>query len=148
MASDKHQNKAVRKPSIFVYLASASALLGAIATGLVLGWTSPALDSMGKNGSQPLLNDSLPRDKEVRSWIGSSMTLGGLVGALSSGPIAQFLGRKTAILLYGLPFTVGWVLLWTAKTEVQIIIARIITGVCAGLVCGTVPSYGKYFIDI
>ncbi len=148
MVLNKDQNKAVRKPSIFIYLASASALLGAIAMGTVLGWTSPALDSMGKNGSQPLLNDSLPRDKEMRSWIGSSMTLGALVGALSSGPIAQSLGRKTAIVLYGLPFTVGWVVLWTAKTEALIIIGRIITGVCAGLVSGTVPSYGKYFILI
>jgi len=60
------------------------------------------------------------------------------------GPIAQLFGRKTAIIVYGLPITLGWFLLFMAKNVPTLMIGRIITGVCAGLVSGTVPSYGDF----
>lgn len=56
--------------------------------GAVLGWTSPAFDTMSKNDSVPRLTDSVD-DKSAKSWIGSSMTLGALVGALISGMCLQ-----------------------------------------------------------
>jgi len=52
--------------------------------GAVLGWTSPSFDSMRYNESIPQLLDS-EEDKSARTWIGASMTLGALVGALISG---------------------------------------------------------------
>lgn len=52
--------------------------------GAVLGWTSPAFDTMSKEGSVPRLTDS-DTDKSSKTWIGASMTLGALVGALISG---------------------------------------------------------------
>lgn len=50
--------------------------------GNILGWTAPAFDDMERVDSEPQLTVS---DKDIKSWIGSSMTLGALVGALSSG---------------------------------------------------------------
>lgn len=52
--------------------------------GLVLGWTAPAFDSMAQPDSEPLLKDS-DADKDAKTWIGSSMTLGALAGAIFSG---------------------------------------------------------------
>jgi len=52
--------------------------------GAVLGWTAPALDSMRSNESVPQLLGS-DEDKIAKSWIGSSLALGALVGALISG---------------------------------------------------------------
>ena len=48
------------------------------------GWTSPGLPSMGNSGSQPHLVDS-EEDEFVKSWIGSSTTLGALAGGLLAG---------------------------------------------------------------
>ena len=50
--------------------------------GTVLGWSSPAIESLRENASEPRLDDS---KKQIQSWIGSSATLGALVGALASG---------------------------------------------------------------
>lgn len=52
--------------------------------GFVMGWTAPAFDSMRSNESVPQYLDS-ESDKDTLSWIGSSVTLGALVGALVSG---------------------------------------------------------------
>lgn len=52
--------------------------------GAVLGWTAPAFDTMSKAGSVPRLQNS-EADKSAKTWIGASMTLGALVGALISG---------------------------------------------------------------
>lgn len=52
--------------------------------GGTLGWTSSAFESMRENTSVPQLLDS-EDDKSSRTWIGSSMTLGALVGAIISG---------------------------------------------------------------
>lgn len=130
----------MQKPSATLYLAAASALLGAIGMGAVLGWTSPAFDTMSKNGSVPRLTDNAD-DKAAKSWIGSSMTLGALVGALISGPMAQFFGRKKALIAYGIPFTIGWLLMAFARSVTIIIIGRIIAGFSAGLLSGTAPTY-------
>jgi len=111
MASDTEGNKSVQKPSSFLYVAAASALFGAIGTqnlrshssrktfvlsklihlsrqgmGAVLGWTAPAFADMERTDSEPRLTDD---DKDIKTWIGSSMTLGALVGALSSGKTSQ-----------------------------------------------------------
>ena len=71
-----------QKPSAMLYVAALSALFGAIGMGAVLGWTAPAFDSMKQPGSVPLLGDDAKTEK---TWIGSSMTLGALFGALISG---------------------------------------------------------------
>lgn len=133
-------SKLVQKASCTLYLAAASALMGAIGMGAVLGWTSPAFDSMRDNASVPRLQDS-EDDKSARTWIGSSMTLGALVGALISGPMAQFLGRKKALIIYGIPFTIGWLVLAFAQSVSILILGRVIVGFSAGLFSGTAPSY-------
>ena len=126
--------------------------------GAVLGWTAPAFDTMSHEGSEPRLQDSAD-DKNSKTWIGSSMTLGALVGALISGnliylffcssanrfhysgPMAQYFGRKKALIAYGIPFTIGWLSMAFAKSVTVLIIGRVIAGFSAGLLSGTAPSY-------
>ncbi|CAG2183857.1 unnamed protein product, partial [Oppiella nova] len=106
--------------------------------GTVLGWSSPAITSMGDTDSSPRLTDS---GTQTEAWIKSSTTLGALVGALASGPLAQVLGRKMALILYGLPMLAGFGCLWLASNFATIIIGRTLTGLGAGLVSGTAPTY-------
>nr|WBU86598.1 facilitated trehalose transporter Tret1-1 [Aleuroglyphus ovatus] len=140
MDKEEGGSKLAQKPSCTLYLAAASALMGAIGMGAVLGWTAPAFDTMSNANSVPRLQDS-DADKSAKTWIGSSMTLGALVGAIISGPMAQFFGRKKALIAYGVPFTVGWLLMAFAKSVTVIIIGRVIAGFSAGLLSGTAPTY-------
>lgn len=140
MDSTSQQPRLKQKPSITLYLAAASGLLGAIGMGLVLGWTAPAFESMAKADSEPRLTNS-SEDKDAKTWIGSSMTLGALVGAMFSGTMAQYFGRKKALIIYGIPFTIGWILLSVAKSVPILIVGRVICGLSAGILSGTAPSY-------
>ena len=98
-----------------------------------------ALITMAEDGSEPKLDDKT--DKDAITWIGSSMTLGALCGALFSGTISQFFGRKKALIIYGIPFTIGWVLLVLAKNVTLLIVGRVVCGISCGLLSGTAPSY-------
>nr|XP_046909423.1 facilitated trehalose transporter Tret1-like isoform X3 [Dermatophagoides farinae]XP_046909424.1 facilitated trehalose transporter Tret1-like isoform X3 [Dermatophagoides farinae]XP_046909425.1 facilitated trehalose transporter Tret1-like isoform X3 [Dermatophagoides farinae] len=139
MDSESNRPRIKQQPSLTLYLAAVSALLGALGMGLVLGWTAPALITMAEDGSEPKLDDKT--DKDAITWIGSSMTLGALCGALFSGTISQFFGRKKALIIYGIPFTIGWVLLVLAKNVTLLIVGRVVCGISCGLLSGTAPSY-------
>lgn len=80
--------------------------------GAVLGWTSPAFDTMSKESSVPRLTDS-DDDKSSKTWIGASMTLGALVGALISGSF--FLKPFFLINKGGFTFQVQWLNFSVAK---------------------------------
>ena len=67
--------------------------------GTVLGWTSPAFDSMAQNSSVPQLQESA-EDKSAKTWIGSSMTLGALVGALISGTFVVIFQNYKYIIVF------------------------------------------------
>ncbi|KAH9415336.1 Solute carrier 2 (Facilitated glucose transporter) member 8, partial [Dermatophagoides pteronyssinus] len=139
MDSESERPRIKQQPSMTLYLATVSALLGALGMGLVLGWTAPALITMVDDDSQPKLDNVA--DKDAITWIGSSMTLGALVGALFSGTISQYFGRKKALIFYGIPFTIGWLLLVFAKSITLLIVGRVVCGISCGLLSGTAPSY-------
>lgn len=61
--------------------------------------------------------------------------------AFISGSISQYFGRKKALILYGIPFTIGWIMLSVAKSISLLITGRVICGISAGLLSGTAPSY-------
>lgn len=48
---------------------------------------------------------------------------------------------KKCLCAYGIPFTIGWILIFFAKSVPVILVGRLITGFCAGLVSGAAPSY-------
>ena len=55
--------------------------------------------------------------------------------------MAQLLGRKKALILYSIPFTIGWLVLACANSVALLIVGRVIVGLSAGLLSGTAPSY-------
>ena len=50
------------------------------------------------------------------SWVTSLLTLGALVGGLPGGILMDTLGRKTVMILTSFPYTIGWVLVFTADS--------------------------------
>lgn len=128
--------------STTVYLASFAALLGALSMGLALGYTAPAFIDMelDKSSNSILDQDPAKRDSQ-KSLIGSMLAIGALVGGLMGEPCNKYLGRRMSLVLYGIPFILGWLLIAFAQGFIFLILGRLLTGLCCGLVSGTAPTY-------
>ena len=69
------------KPSLTVYLAATSAFMGSLSIGMVIVWTAVAFDSMKASDSEPRATEI---DQNIKSWIVSIITIGGMFGGLLS----------------------------------------------------------------
>ncbi|XP_076665642.1 facilitated trehalose transporter Tret1-2 homolog [Andrena cerasifolii] len=131
-----HQN--VRAKKMPQYIASLSSTLGALAAGMTLGWTSSA----GSDGidfhKDPYM---LPITPDEFSWIGSLTTLGSAVVCIPIGVLADLVGRKYAMLMMVVPFTLGWLLIICANSVLLLYIGRFITGISGGGFCIAAPMY-------
>lgn len=119
------------------YLAGLSATLGALAAGMVLGWTSPA----GENGVNLLRDYGILVTEFEFSWIGSLATLGAGAICIPIGVLADLMGRKTVMLLTVIPFSVGWLLIIFSNSVLMFYFGRFITGVSVGAFCVAAPLY-------
>ena len=67
------------------------------------------------------------------------------VGALFGGPIAgiiiEKLGRKTGIMLSGLPFVAGWFLIAYTNNVYVLYLGRLLTGFACGIASLSAPTY-------
>ena len=58
--------------------------------------------------------------------------VGGLVGALASGPLSERLGRRDSMLYMNISFVIGAVLISTSTSSAQFAIGRIFVGIASG----------------
>ncbi|XP_053970928.1 facilitated trehalose transporter Tret1-like [Hylaeus volcanicus] len=122
------------------YIASLSATLGALASGMVLGWTSSAgNDDEGHNKIQ--VQYGFPISEEEFSWIGSAAAIGSVVISIPIGILTDVIGRKYSMLLMVVPFTIGWLLIIFANSVAMFYIGRFITGISVGAFCVVAPLY-------
>ncbi|XP_011158174.1 facilitated trehalose transporter Tret1 isoform X2 [Solenopsis invicta] len=119
------------------YIAALAATLGAVAAGMVLGWSSPA----GKNGVNLQKDYNITMDATEFSWVGSLATLGAGVICIPIGVIADLIGRKTAMLVMVVPFVVGWILIICSNSMIMFYFGRFITGLGGGTFCVAAPLY-------
>ncbi|XP_008560800.1 facilitated trehalose transporter Tret1 isoform X1 [Microplitis demolitor] len=119
------------------YIAGLAATLGALAAGMVLGWTSPA----GKDGVNLAKEYNIPMSPTEFSWIGSIFNLGAATICVPIGILTDIIGRKRAMLILVVPFTIGWILIIWSNSVVMFDIGRYILGVSGGAFCVTAPMY-------
>lgn len=73
----------------------------------------------------------------VTSWV----TLGALFGALAGGELADRLGRKHAVLIAGVVFTVGSFVEALAPGTMVLVVGRLVVGVGVGVAAVVAPLY-------
>ena len=124
----------VSEPSALLYLSVVISLLGAIGIGLVIGYFSPVISG-------------ITQDLTARSWMSGAMPLAALFGGLCAPLFIMFLGKKKSLIVFGLPFTVGWACFaldnlegFTPTNHMLFYFGRVVTGFACGLVCGVAPG--------
>lgn len=96
--------------------------MSAAAAGTGLSWTSPVLDQLKSE------NSTIPTTDGERTWIGSCLPIGALIGAIPAGILADKIGRKQTTITIAIPFIVSWLLTVFAKNVWMLYIARILIG--------------------
>ncbi|KAJ8686226.1 hypothetical protein QAD02_022020 [Eretmocerus hayati] len=116
-----------------------SANLCILSSGAMMGWTSPVLGYMAKDDDRNPLDS--PISDVDSSWVGSLMTVGAIAGSLVAGYMGEKLGRKRSLLFSAVPYTIGWILIATAGSLMQLLIARFIFGIALAIDFTIVPMY-------
>ena len=129
------------KPTTTVFLATFGALLSALSMGLALGYTAPAFVDMEKDNQNPILDMDNDNRERQKSLIGSTMAVGALLAALANEPCNKLFGRRIPLIVCGLPFVIGWLLLALADRVTMLVLGRLLIGACCGIACGTAPTY-------
>ncbi|XP_013139503.1 PREDICTED: facilitated trehalose transporter Tret1-like isoform X1 [Papilio polytes] len=90
-----------------------------------------------------LLNakEGLSLDETQASWFGSLSYLTQPVGALLSGPVVDFCGRKRANFLVNIPHLVAWLLLYFSWDLPSLFIANGLLGLGTGIMEAPINSY-------
>ncbi|HMK39477.1 MAG TPA: sugar porter family MFS transporter [Bacteroidota bacterium] len=121
-----------RGPSLYVAMLSAVAALG----GLLFGYDTAVIA-----GAIGFLRSHFSLDAASTGWAASSALLGCLIGAGIAGLTADRLGRKKALLLAAVLYTVSGV--WSAipSTIAEFSCARILGGIGIGTASVVCPLY-------
>jgi len=117
-------------------LAAISVSIGSMIVGFVSSYTSPAIPSMKEN---PGALEEITENHG--SWIGSLLPLFAIFGGMVGGPAIDLIGRKTTILLTGIPFLVSFLLIAFAVNIGMVYAGRCIAGFCTGIITLALPVY-------
>lgn len=115
-----------------VIVSTIVAVCGSFEFGVSVGFSSPS-----QYGIMHDLNLSLSE----YSLFGSILTVGAMVGAITSGRIADIIGRKYAMAFSDVICIIGWVAIIFGKDSWWLDLGRLLTGYGIGLLSYVVPIY-------
>jgi fucose permease len=119
-------------PATFTYILVAFASMGGLLSGL---------DQSLISGANLYLPNDLHLSDNQSSLVNGGMPLGAVAGALSLSPINEYLGRRKAIIVSCILYTIGAALEAGAIDFGMMFAGRFILGMGVGLEGGTVPIY-------
>ncbi|KAF5620195.1 myo-inositol transport ITR1 [Fusarium sp. NRRL 52700] len=119
-------------PKHFTWLLVAFASMGGLLSGL---------DQSLISGANLFLPDDLGLTAHENSLVNSGMPLGAVGGALLLSPANEYFGRKGAIIISIILYTIGAALEAGSINFGMIVSSRVILGLGVGLEGGTVPVY-------
>nr|XP_043636892.1 sugar transporter ERD6-like 7 [Erigeron canadensis] len=125
--------KQVSKENNFmVYLSTFVAVCGSFAFGACAGYSSPI---------QSAITEDLKLSLAEYSLFGSILTFGAMIGAITSGPIADIVGRKGGLRISSVFCSAGWLAIYFAEGPLALDIGRLATGYGMGMFSYVVPVF-------
>lgn len=115
-----------------VYLSTFVAVCGSFEFGSCAGYSSP---------TQTAIREDLDLSLGEYSVFGSILTFGAMIGAITSGPIADFIGRKGAMRVSSAFCAAGWLAIYFAEGALALDIGRLATGYGMGVFSYVVPVF-------
>ncbi|KAM5563833.1 hypothetical protein ABKV19_018460 [Rosa sericea] len=115
-----------------VYLSTFVAVCGSYEFGCCVGYSSP---------TQSAITEDLSLSVSQYSVFGSILTFGAMIGAITIGPITDFVGRKGALRMSCAFCIVGWLAIYFAEGAWALDIGRLATGYGMGAFSYVVPVF-------
>ncbi|KAG8389402.1 hypothetical protein BUALT_Bualt02G0225500 [Buddleja alternifolia] len=129
---EQPSKKSSKEDRFMVYLSTMVAVCGSYAFGSCAGYSSPTQADIIKDVNLSLAEYSL---------VSSILTFGAMIGAITSGKIADYIGRKWAMRISGGFCTAGWLLIYFAKGVLLLEMGRLATGYGMGVFSFVVPVF-------
>ncbi|XP_057963819.1 sugar transporter ERD6-like 7 isoform X1 [Malania oleifera] len=121
-----------KRPVWMVYLSTFVAACGSFEFGTCGAYSSP---------TQTAIREDLNLSLAEYSLFGSILTFGAMVGAITSGPIADLIGRKGGMRVATAFSVAGWLAIYFAKGVWPLDIGRLASGYGMGVFSYVVPVF-------